>query len=548
MFNVIMAVAPSGEVGRPAGRQAVVGEARPEADKGQRRLAILRLQSTGGSIEARGSVMIHRDEASPSSVLAHRQWNSISRVTAAGRREYSGLLDLPDRGGLKDRLILDGQATADADAEVALAKAEREGLRVALLGRTAVLGVVALWFAYGALTFSATALLGLAITLAYLAAGLVLLAYVQRGGSRIAVYAFTAAELIGLGLMAATLPLAAAGDVPQIMVFRAYNVGYFLVLVAVGALSLSPGLVLWSGFVASVSLWAAFGWIVSTMEHIVSWRDYRPGSPGSEYVRVVLDPAFVGMGNRVEETIVILVVSGLIAYAVHRARGVVRARSLADAERRRALEVFGQYVPPDVALALIRSPAGLAPRALEGSVLFGDIASFTRFSETRTPDEVIQTMTEVFETATVHITRHGGIVAGFAGDAIVAAFTFSGDASSSARGALSAARDIERELATRVFFGASLAMRIGISSGEIAAGSVGGTSRRAYTVYGDPVNLAQRLQELAKGHGRVLMICDETWRRAGSPAEYESHGSLTVRGRERAVEGYAPTEPPTPDA
>jgi class 3 adenylate cyclase len=436
----------------------------------------------------------------------------------------------------------DDRNIADEAADAALAAAESKGLRIALIGRTLVLGIVSLWLLYGVFAYRATTIVGLAIVLAYMAAGLALLVYLSRGGSRVAVYAFTAAELVALGVIAATVPLAAAGGVPQIMVFRAYNVGYFLVLVAVGALSLSPALVLWSGLVACLSLWGSFAWIVSSMGRTVSWRDYPAQGTGADYVRVLLDPDFVGFGNRVEETLVIVVVSGLIAYAVHRARRVVRDRALAEAERRRALEVFGQYVPPDVALRLIRSPEGLAPRALEGSILFGDIAGFTRFSEERAPEEVIRTMTDVFEVATERIARHGGVVAGFAGDAFVAAFTFAEDPSSSALGAIAAARDIQADLGARAFSGVRLVMRIGIASGRIAAGSVGGSVRRAYTVYGDPVNLAQRLQELAKTRGLLLMICDETWRRSGEPEAFGSQGNLEVRGRSRPVVGYGPRQ------
>lgn len=271
-----------------------------------------------------------------------------------------------------------------------------------------------------------------------------------------------------------------------------------------------------------------------------SWGDFPPGGSGEDYVTLVLSPDFIGQGNRIEETIVLAGVSGLIAYAVQRARGFVRQRSLAEGQRLRAMETFGQYVPPDVAERLVQTMGGLAPRTLQGSVLFADIAGFTRFSETREPADVIRTMTEIFDIATEVVTEAGGLVAGFAGDAMVASFTFADDAAGSARAAVAAATSIQTRLAAREFEGTRLTMRIGVASGRIAAGTVGGGKRRAYTVYGDPVNLSQRLQELAKTLRTNLLISDETWRLAQPRGGFLDQGVHELRGREGRVRVFGP--------
>jgi class 3 adenylate cyclase len=83
-------------------------------------------------------------------------------------------------------------------------------------------------------------------------------------------------------------------------------------------------------------------------------------------------------------------------------------------------------------------------------------------------------------------------------------------------------------------------MRIGVASGRIAAGTVGGGKRRAYTVYGDPVNLSQRLQELAKTLKLNLLICGDTWRLSQPKGGFLDQGVHEVRGRERPIRAFGP--------
>jgi adenylate cyclase len=430
-------------------------------------------------------------------------------------------------------------ADAMAQTELALRQAERDGLRIALVGRTAILSVLLVWLIISSFFYGAI-LTGVGIAVGYLAAGILLLRYLARGGGMNLVYVFVAVEIVALGVLATQVPLVAAGGVPQIFIFRIYGVFFVLPLIASWALALSPGLVLWAGAVACATLWGAFLWIVGGMASPRSWGDFPPGGSGADYVALVLSPDFVGQGSRAIDTFILAGVCGLIAYAVQRARGFVRQRAFAEGQRLRAMETFGQYVPPDVAERLVETVGGLAPRTLHGSVLFADIAGFTRFSEAREPADVIRSMTEIFDIATDVVIEAGGIVAGFAGDAMIASFTLADDAAGSAKAAMAAATLIQTRLVVREFDGTHLTMRIGVASGRIAAGTVGGGKRRAYTVYGDPVNLSQRLQELAKTLKTNLLICDETWRLAQPRDSFVDQGVHEMRGREGRVRVFGP--------
>jgi class 3 adenylate cyclase len=426
------------------------------------------------------------------------------------------------------------------DIAASLRAAELQGLRIAIMGRIVVLAVMAFWLILLVIFYGPTVISGLSVVLVYLAASVLLLRHLRQDRGPAVVFAYTAAEIVMLGVFAATLPLAVSGGVPQIFIFRIYDVGFFLLFVATSALTLSPRLVLWSGLVSCATLWAVFLWIASGMERTVSWSDFPPGGAAADYTAILLSPDFVGTADRVVDTMVIMGVAGLIALAAKRARGFLQDRMLADARRLRTLEVFGQYVPPEMARNLVDSQGDLAPRTLEGSILFADIAGFTQCSETRPPEAVIAAMTDVFALATEAATREGGMVAGFAGDAVVVAFTFAEDAAASDRAAVRSAQAMQYDMAGRSFDGADLMLRIGIGSGPISAGSVGGAKRRAYTVYGDPVNLAQRLQDLGKPLDARLLICETTWRNAGLGDSFADTGVHLLRGKRHPVRVFRP--------
>ncbi|MEM0942602.1 MAG: adenylate/guanylate cyclase domain-containing protein, partial [Pseudomonadota bacterium] len=97
---------------------------------------------------------------------------------------------------------------------------------------------------------------------------------------------------------------------------------------------------------------------------------------------------------------------------------------------------------------------------------------------------------------------------------------------------LAAARDLLEMAETRDFAGERLAIRIGVASGPVAAGTVGGQGRRAYTLYGDTVNHAQRLEAQNKETGTRLLADADTWSRAGKPQGFHPLPPMHLRGRE----------------
>lgn len=427
---------------------------------------------------------------------------------------------------------------APVDVKEDLAAAEIAGLKLMLKARTVVLALM--MAIVGISSNYPTNLIGTVVVALFLTSGLVQHQMVGTAAERWwHRYAFFSADILAIVAMFAFMPLSLGSDeVPQIMVFRAIGIEFAFPLVALAALSLTPGLVLWVGTLITASLWATYFWIVSGMERTLSWGDLPVGPSREEFLDLFLNPDFIGSGTRFIESFFILSCTAVIALVVRRARGVVVARAAADRQRARALEVFGQYVPPQVAQRLLDSQTALLPESRTASVLFVDIEGFTRLSENKTPESVIALLNAFFDAVTDIVSDQGGVVISFVGDAVVAAFNAPLPVEEHARQAARTARALLDTCASREFEGETLRIRIGVATGPVAAGSVGGGQRQTYTVYGDTVNLAQRLETLNKEHGTQAMLLQATVDAAGAEFRFREIASTHVRGRTNPVKVF----------
>ncbi|HKY94675.1 MAG TPA: adenylate/guanylate cyclase domain-containing protein [Kiloniellales bacterium] len=426
-----------------------------------------------------------------------------------------------------------------SEVESGLATAEQRGLRLALLGRSVALTAALAWLV--PLSTYPEGLPGIAIVTGLLGLGLLHLWLLKRGRERLwHRFLLPAIDFTVLAWLAATQPILAGGDVPQILLFRAYGVAaYLFVFVALAALSLSPLYVLWVTGLAIVALWSVFIYAAAQVDAPLSWVDLPANATAAQYQALILDPNFLGRGNRFEETIALALAGGLIAVGVRRARQLVRQRAAAEAERRRALEVFGNYVPPAIARRLVEAPEALAPHSRQASILILDIAGFTRLAERRPPEALLPLLNAFFERCGQCVGEAGGVMLSYVGDGFLAAFNVAEDTPDHAACAMAAGLALCRSAAEPIE-GEHLRIRIGIASGPVAAGSVGGSQRRSYTVYGDTVNLAQRLEALCKETGAMLLASEASWRHAGAPAGWQRVGPLAARGREATVVAYRP--------
>jgi adenylate cyclase len=190
----------------------------------------------------------------------------------------------------------------------------------------------------------------------------------------------------------------------------------------------------------------------------------------------------------------------------------------------------------------------LRPTRRNVTVLFSDIRDFTTFSEGREPEEVLRVLDEYFGRMTQIVQGHDGSVNKFIGDGLLAVWGAPGKLDDHAAHAARAALDMQRSLdelnQQRVRDG-QLPLRIGVGlhSGPVAAGMLGGGGQSEFTVIGDAVNLASRIEGLTKQFGVEVLVSDDTWRRLGDRFAGVRHGEATVKGRKAAVVVWSLTGP-----
>ncbi|MBE7437640.1 MAG: adenylate/guanylate cyclase domain-containing protein [Spirochaetales bacterium] len=214
------------------------------------------------------------------------------------------------------------------------------------------------------------------------------------------------------------------------------------------------------------------------------------------------------------------------------ARGINEmAASLAEKEKIK--DTFGKAVDPRVRDHLLQGTFNPGGETLDATVLFCDIRNFTRFSEEHTPAEVVQWLNRHFALMAGAIESRGGIINKYIGDAILAVFNAPLPLEDHARAAVLAGRDMllaNRDLQNEPGF-ETVKIGIGIASGRVLAGNIGSPSRLEYTVIGDTVNTASRLESLCKKVGLPLLFTRETYDQL-SKADREN-GSVRRAGRAR---------------
>jgi class 3 adenylate cyclase len=211
-------------------------------------------------------------------------------------------------------------------------------------------------------------------------------------------------------------------------------------------------------------------------------------------------------------------------------------------DRERIRETFGKYVSESVANALIQQTSGdsrIRAEAREATVLFTDIDGFTSIAEWLPADTLVAAVNEYLELILEPIQRHGGVVNNFIGDGLLVSFNLPLANDDHASAAVAAALEIDRLVSGRTFAGGvAFGTRIGINTGTVIGGSVGAGDRLSYTLLGDPVNTAARLQELNKEHGTRILVSDATRRRCSDRFTFRSIGTVNVRGRTEPATVY----------
>jgi adenylate cyclase len=210
-------------------------------------------------------------------------------------------------------------------------------------------------------------------------------------------------------------------------------------------------------------------------------------------------------------------------------------------ERALFARALASFLPPEVAELVEASPSALSLREeLEATIVFSDIRGFSSLAERLPPREVAEVVGRHLTAMVEVVTSHGGVLDKFAGDAVMAVFGAPRPAADHARRALGCAAAMQRrQLALNDAAGhaglPAFQIGIGINTGTVIAGTLGGPGRLDYTVLGDAVNIAQRLQSEAVG-GEILASA-VTIRQADTDLA-EPVGLKRLKGRQELVDVY----------
>ena len=394
------------------------------------------------------------------------------------------------------------------DIRATFLAAEHEGIRLAIKGRFVAIAFIALLYVFTRsayvfdILFAAALLLGLGFL------------HFRLVGSRYdrpwVKFVFITIDIVLLSVAIASTREVAVHNLPPGIIFRFDLFPFYFVALAVAAFSFSPWLVAWTGIAGAGAWIATFAWLTSKMPKTLNWTDIPRNQGAEAYLEVFLDPYFAPIGTRYQEGLVLITVAILLAIVMRRARRTVYLHLKADSERRTIADVFGRYVPPSIVDAVVSDRGSLAPVHREATVLFVDLAGFTGLTERLGAERIVEILNDYFDTATRIIGEHNGVVTQFQGDAVLATFNVPIEDTKHAEQAVAAAGEILAQVASSRFGGEALDVRIGINTGPLIAGNVGGGGRQTYTVHGDAVNLAARLEAMNKEFETRILIAAST--------------------------------------
>jgi adenylate cyclase len=219
---------------------------------------------------------------------------------------------------------------------------------------------------------------------------------------------------------------------------------------------------------------------------------------------------------------------------------------IADSSKRLLRQSFALYLAPAVIERMLSSnkPPALGGEMRNVTVYFSDIAEFSSLAENIPPAELVAAMNEYFSEMTDIIERHGGFVDKYIGDAIVAVFgaplADPEHATSAVRAALECCTRLGVLAGVSRGFGGALRQRIGLNSGEALVGNIGSRRRFNYTVMGDMVNLASRLEGSNKLYGTTVIASQTTVALTGAAFVWRELDTIRVKGRTQAVPIFEP--------
>lgn len=281
-----------------------------------------------------------------------------------------------------------------------------------------------------------------------------------------------------------------------------------------------------------------YGFILFTLvdSHSVIGYDWHQYVLGNE---IILSDALV------TKPAVYLILVFAISYAIFRSLRMLLKFASAESQK----ITLSRYFSPDLVAEIVSEPEVIAKgKRQKVTVLFSDIRGFTQFSELMDPEELSIFLTEFRRRMVRAIFQYKGSLDKFIGDSVMATFgtpsaseTEGEDLKNAVLAAKSMLNELDQWNQERVVGGLKeIKIGIGIHTGEVFCGSIGSEDRMEYTVIGDTVNTASRIESACKDLGVSFLISEAVWMETGSPVGWDKKESVTLPGREQKINLYAP--------
>lgn len=425
----------------------------------------------------------------------------------------------------------------------ALAEEKRDGQRIAVIARTAALGVIAALLPF--LNPTISVLYYEVFTVGFVAIGWAQLRFarVGRSGTELALIFL---DLALLTFLAAVPNPFVAEDLPTAFSFRFGAFIYFFVFLAVGTLAYSWRTVL------SIGTWVAALWVaaalgVAAFGHQNTALGETASAVFSAYPDILhkLDPNSVDFPMRVQEIVVFVIVAGILGLKGRRSNELLMKQAMIAAERAN----LSRYFSPNMVDVLASNDHDVgAVRSQDAAVMFIDIVGFTQLSERSEPRQIMDLLRRYLSLVEAAIFDHGGTLDKYLGDGVMATFGTPQTRPQDAVNALKAARQIvegmeefNRDSLAR---GApSLQVSIGLHFGAVIIGDVGPSRRLEFAVLGDTVNVASRLESASRELRCRMVASDAVIERVrmdgGDPsllAGLTAAQSVALRGRTAPID------------
>ncbi|EMY68940.1 adenylate/guanylate cyclase domain-containing protein [Leptospira vanthielii] len=268
---------------------------------------------------------------------------------------------------------------------------------------------------------------------------------------------------------------------------------------------------------------------------------------GLDWYRYVLGDQIILADALVTKPTIYLVLVFAVSYAIFRSLRMLLKFAAAESQK----TTLSRYFSPDLVSEIVSEPEVIGKgKRQKVTVLFSDIRGFTQFSESIDPEELSIFLTEFRRRMVRAIFKYKGSLDKFIGDAVMATFgtpypseTIGEDSKNAVFAAKSMLDELGQWNKERMADGLTeIKIGIGIHTGEVFCGSIGSEERMEYTVIGDTVNTASRIESACKDLGVSFLISEAVWLETGSPGGWDKKESVALSGREQKIHLYSPNE------